>query len=357
MSEDPLLLRGFDTPRHIWLPGRTDLRLGDAVGRTIVVAAGEREPEGDVHVLEIEAAGYKDVRVRSGPLGVSTGSKVRSAPASRRLDDFMTEHEDLTITRAMLTPQARWPTFIPGRRTTHWGALLAGVGAALLFAFYLGKAGVILAVVSVIISLIIPGRRQLGIRIHREGNKKPYSRGHVIERLMEIPATAPRQSLVVGAVAAPADRALAIERITQVKERYGELLTDVVYRIENSALFDPAVEPTREFTLAMATWDDQHTTLSPDEAAALSREVRLAFDTARAQAEALGLNHLPETARADADRAAKTARMAMHATTDGERAAAIEQTNRILTTLALYYLPDPAETAKALGGRPPEVER
>lgn len=163
--------------------------------------------------------------------------------------------------------------------------------------------------------------------------------------------------LAIGEVAPPADLAAAARRVDDVKASYGELLSDVIYRVESSALFDPAVDATREFTLLLAQWDSRTPSMEPDAVMELAREVELAFDTARAHAETLGLDHLPRTARPTARRAIKSLQLAEGATTDGERTAALTRANQLLGSLALYYLPDPAETAAALGGGRPAVEK
>lgn len=160
--------------------------------------------------------------------------------------------------------------------------------------------------------------------------------------------------LAIGEVTPPTDLAAAAARVDQVKATYGQLLSDVVYRVENSALFDPAVDSTREFTLLLTQWDER-SSLHPDGVAELARTVELAFDTARSQAEALGLDHLPRTARPTARRAVKSLRLAQEATTDGERTAALNRANQLLGSLALYYLPDSAETSRALGETRPEI--
>ncbi|WP_040282984.1 hypothetical protein [Tessaracoccus massiliensis] len=67
--------------------------------------------------------------------------------------------------------------------------------------------------------------------------------------------------------------------------------------------------------------------------------MELTFNVAQANAERLGLEHLPEGARSDARRAGKAARLAAGATTPGERQASLAQVKRILDSLALYYLP------------------
>ncbi|HJE50761.1 MAG TPA: hypothetical protein K8V15_02055 [Tessaracoccus flavescens] len=141
----------------------------------------------------------------------------------------------------------------------------------------------------------------------------------------------------------------ALAMADDVKATYGRMLADVAYRIEQSALFDSTVPTTRTFDNALAVWNDlgaEHA--SEDEVVRLAGALKLAFDTARAHAETVGLDHLPATARAEARRAAGAARLAVSATTDGERRAAQAQVIRLLKSLALHYLPTEEATRKAL---------
>ena len=351
-----IYLEGHESRRRIWHGGRPDLRLGDAVGRTVLVS-GEDGAAGPLLVVDVSAAaGTDQVTVRVAPLGGRRPPHTVNAPGWRRLDDFVTEHASLAVTRALVTPGVRWPGVEGHRRAPVWLAVGAGLAASLFYGLQFGTLGYLIPLVlTVVAATVVAYATASRTAIHREGNKRPYRRGHVVERLLELPATPARSELVVGTVSAPGDGALAAERVARVKETYGALLSDVAYRIENSALFDPAVGETREFTVTMAAWDDGHAGMGGDEAAALSREVELTFDAARAQAEALGMGHLPEAARAEARRAAKAARVAQRAATEAERIAAIEQTNRILASLALYYLPGRSEAAAALGGRSPQI--
>lgn len=148
----------------------------------------------------------------------------------------------------------------------------------------------------------------------------------------------------------------ALAMADEVKTTYGRMLADVAYRIEQSALFDSAVATTRSFDNAMAVWDDLDTDHAPeDEVVRKAGMLKLAFANARAHAEMVGLSHLPATARNEARRAAGAARLAAGAKTDAERAAAQQQVNRILRSLALYYLPDPdREVAQLTAGRSPD---
>lgn len=143
-------------------------------------------------------------------------------------------------------------------------------------------------------------------------------------------------------------RAAALARVAEVKEIYGRMLGDVAYRIENAAMFDSAVAATRDFDTAMAMWADGGESADEDEVVRLAGLVKVTFDTARANAETLGLSHLPAQSRADAARAAKAFRLARSATSDGERAVAFAQATRLLDSIAQYYLPRSADLPKML---------
>lgn len=143
----------------------------------------------------------------------------------------------------------------------------------------------------------------------------------------------------------------ASAHVDEVKEEYGRLLSDIIYRIECPALFDAAVGPTRAFTAALLQWDSAGSSLTPAERSELAAKVRVTFDAARANAEAIGINHIPEESRESARRAAKALRLAASTRNEQERAAAQQQAVRILNSLALYYLPDPDETTTMLEGR------
>lgn len=134
-------------------------------------------------------------------------------------------------------------------------------------------------------------------------------------------------------------RQLAFRRVEAIRDTYLALREDVVERIEHSALFDPAVPATSEFEAALVAFQDVQDATPTDRVDALASEVEVTFNVAQANAERLGLEHLPEGARDDARRAGKAARLAAGATTDGERRASLRQVKRILDSLALYYLP------------------
>ena len=172
--------------------------------------------------------------------------------------------------------------------------------------------------------------------------------------------TASMHSYILGAVEAPSSPDVARQRVDAAKETYGALLSDVAYRIENSALFDNAVPESKEFQLRLMQWDDQIAHLDQPGVGgaaldALAREVALAFDTARANAERLGLSHLPLTARRTARQAIKASALARTSPTEGERAAARDKVAKLLSRLALYYLPSPRSAPLLLGGQIPQL--
>lgn len=140
-------------------------------------------------------------------------------------------------------------------------------------------------------------------------------------------------------------------RVDLVKERFGALRDDIIYRIENSALFDGAVPQTNRYQLALLAWDPSSPSVEE-----LATEVEAAFDEARRHAEEIGLDHLPLTARDSGRRAARAAHTALNGTTDGEREAARRRVADILGSLALYYLPAVDPRAPQLIGRRREIE-
>ena len=147
----------------------------------------------------------------------------------------------------------------------------------------------------------------------------------------------------VEALLPPADapRNAAVARVADVRALYGRMLTDVAYRIENSALFDSSVALTSRFETALAAWSDLSDVTPAEELVRCSAAVQVSFDAARANPETLGIGHLPETARDDARRAAGAARLAANAGTEAERVVAHATVVRILSSLGLYYLPAP----------------
>ncbi len=143
-------------------------------------------------------------------------------------------------------------------------------------------------------------------------------------------------------------RVAAVHQVDEVRALYGRMLSDIAYRIENSALFDSSVPTTRQFETALALWSDVILSTSDDEVVRRSALVTIAFRTARSHAETVGLGHLPTTAHNSARRAAGAARLARSSTSEAERDAAQLRVVSILRSLALHWLPDPAALPLAI---------
>lgn len=155
-----------------------------------------------------------------------------------------------------------------------------------------------------------------------------------------------------GEVADDRAQARAVAQVNEFKEEYGRLLSDIVFRIEAPALFDPVNPASRSFTKAMIAWDSRADDLSAAELGTLAATVVSTFSTARREAEALGMTYLPETARPTAGRAAAAARLATGGATPAERKAALSRMIELLSSLAIYYLPNPQEATRMIEGKP-----
>ncbi len=132
-------------------------------------------------------------------------------------------------------------------------------------------------------------------------------------------------------------------RVSAIRQAYGAMRTDLVYRIEQPALSDPGAPTTAAFEESLAAFaaDDGTDLLRLEDLAA---RVEVTFNVAVEHAERKGLGHVPPAHRADIRRAAKAARLAAGAGTEGERQASLTQVRRILDSVALYYLPSTDET-------------
>ena len=260
---------------------------------------------------------------------------------------------DLTISEAVLglahvrPDRAAVPPKVTGlgQRTNRRGMQAMGAMAAIIIvlALFLRMPEMYMAAVITVLagvtSLILPKSWQTGI--------KP----RVIDGSREVFASGVYAQLTVDETVANPALLSPRSRVDLVKERFGALRDDIVYRIENSALFDAAAPQTQRFELALMAWDE----MSPD-AAGLATEVEAAFDAARHHAEELGLDHLPATARDSGRRAARAAHAALHGDTEGERETARRRVADILGSLALYYLPPVDPSTPSLIGRRKEIE-
>lgn len=324
-------------------------------------------PDGslDVYAFAVEPihiAGTVDthtVRVTCGVLGSTEPVTSALEPDRLGLDDVMIRRAGATPDRVLIVPHVRWSghparfSFIPILLTAAVLAIVC-VGAIIgWLAWWVVVPAAALAAWSVTAS----------VRKHRSRSALPPT---VVLHAppSAVPGTEEPKAYSTAQIATRIDPSLAgsrasdsaTARVDAVKAEYGQLRSDIAYRIDCSALFDGTVAPTRDFTLLLMKWDDDETRGTPAALDRLSREIRLAFDTARRNAEALGLGHLPRTARRKAERAVKAARLAVEGSTDGERSTALDQLGRLVSELDLHYLPDRAELPRMIGSARPALE-
>ncbi|MDO5534778.1 MAG: hypothetical protein Q4F65_09020 [Propionibacteriaceae bacterium] len=321
-----------------WTPIAADTPLRDLIGTSVVAEvrdAVEDEEEDEVsHVVVARfRADPRGVRIDEVLRRLDTGDVAshrwgapwRSVlPEATPLDAALLALRRVRTLRAAQVP-VRWPA-VGGRVLSVVVAVLIMV-PVLWRAFAAGDPGVsVLAVVygPLVGALFWP--RRTGTPSLAPGPKITDDwRDLTPRRVLELLPSAPPLS---GRGPTPADRAGV------VRARYGELLSDVIYRIENSALFDASVPQTQRFQLALLAWDP-----AAENADALATELEESFAAARRIAEDLGLEHLPTTAREPARRAALVVTTALGTEEAPEREAAARKAADLLNDLALYYLP------------------
>lgn len=351
-----------------------DTPLRDLIGMSLVVTGdltGSAMKPLAVVVDRGLLTGSADLRCAT--LGDPADPRPARVPQSTTLGDALEERLGYRATHAMQVHGVQFAH----TETLNRGLVVGGSITAPLVAFFFAALTGSSAVAAILIGALLAmaaavallGRRRYPTAVLSPVNR-PMPLGEVLRRMHHLPAPPARRApaALPGPHPPPpgtpdqhplvrvAPTAAAVTaRIDGLKETYGALLSDVVYRIENSAMFDNAVPLTRDFQVLLMRWDDEQDSLPAIERGTLARQLELAFDTARDHAETVGLAHLPSTARPDGERAAKAARLAARATNDGERAAALEQVTRLLSSLALYYLPRPDEAPKMLGGTPPPL--
>lgn len=313
----------------------------------------------DNKVLALRIAGRATgVEVTGGELEAITPTVEEKAPSAESLKRLLTDRLSLQPRVAMIVPDLTMPHRPQGAATTshpwRWLAV-APLGLALHQSVTQAPYWPITVLVCVLLVVALwfaPSRSPLvGIRVP-VGHHIHLS-PHEIRTALKSGKPPPGVELEPPSptLAPDAEKTLAREArddVALIKEQYGALLSDVAYRIESAALFDVVVPLTRQFTLALTTWDDEERRADGRRLAELAREVELTFATARDHAETVGMRHLPAAARRDAELAAKAARLAQSAESDGERAAAIAQATRLLQSLALYYLPGPDDFGREL---------
>ncbi|MGO1385097.1 MAG: hypothetical protein ACTHWA_12285 [Arachnia sp.] len=321
----------------LWPGIALDTRVADLAGRHVAVKG--MGPDGKLTVV-LATFG----RLRGGELSarvcdtatrepMPTSQRV-SCPGSVSLSDFVLAHTAVRSDSAAEAPRIRWQ--ISGSKAAEPVMILLLVAVAVV-ALLRGDPGFLVFAVPVAASAWW----------QRDGRHLMLQPAVIADSWQLVPsqvmARMPHDAIPAG----PTPR----DRVDVVKAAYGQLLSDIVYRIENSALFDNAHSPTNRFQVALLTWDPE----SPH-AAQMAEEIEVSFADARRDAEQLGLGHLPLTARTSAQRAAKAARTALSDAPATEKAAALGRTDEILTSLALYYLPSVDRTSPSLIGSRREIE-
>lgn len=313
-------------------PVRFETRLGDLA--TPVVVETER---GRLNVVEVLGGGTT-AKVRISRQGQVDPHYLHRVPLALELGDFTVIHLPSRPTRAFSLPAGRMHA--KHRLTVGLvGSLLALLCFSLIaVTLVTGFSPQVKAFVSVLLVLLA----LTGLFV------RPRSTPAVTHTFNTADGRYALEHLLDDRPAAAAAR----EVVEEIKEEYGRLLSDIGYRIEFPALFDPADDAAGRFTRALIRWDTQQANLDGSELGTLAAEIRVAFEAARSHAETVGMDHLPEGARADAGRALSAARLAESGATPGERRAAMERAQEILAKLAIYYLPNPAETQLMIEGRP-----
>lgn len=242
--------------------------------------------------------------------------------------------------RAMALPAVIWhedKLFSP----RNLAALLASALVTTVFMVLMSLASN--AFSFVYLAFMIAGATAMGVRRMWKGGRltfmAPDRLGLTMGTIHDYALTREEGKLWVPPTPGSDRRGLAFQRVDAIRDSYLALREDIAYRIEASALFDPKVPATAAFEAALVGFEDVTDLTSTDDLDALATEVELTFNVAQANAERLGLQHLPADKRADARRAGKAAHLAAGAATEGERQASLAQVKRILDSLALYYLP------------------
>lgn len=164
----------------------------------------------------------------------------------------------------------------------------------------------------------------------------------ILDRIRPAEQLTPAAPTVLTQVSNSADRRrVARERIAAVGADQAAKSADVVYAIENHALFDLTQPSSRGLAILQQRAQDADLDLLPlDQLEALAAELRVSHDAAVAHAEQLGLAALGER-RPAGERAAKLARKARSTSSAHERDALLSQCRAILDSIGLT-LPDAA---------------
>lgn len=267
------------------------------------------------------------------------------AAGDRSISDVVEAHRGVRVRRAFALPPGQAiigvpPAYARARRVLVWGGGLAAAVAAFVgYTHYraIGAPwGMHIATFALVVALL----------------------GIAFLMLVLFPSSMPGyecqgRRLTLGEIALPRGSGEVAQRqVDDIKERYGQLLSDLAYRIEYPALFDAACPLTEELTMALFEWDSTAACVDSIARDQLASRIVSAFEQAKEHAERVGLSHLPEEYRDTATRALGAVRLAQDSTaTAAERESGLRTAVRLLDAIALYYLPTPGQVRDAIAGR------
>lgn len=315
-----------------------DVRMGDLDRPVVIATEGSSAPV----LVTVTRDDKQQLWAEFMSSRATTSQRVATWPGTT-LGDLTTSHLSSRPERAFALPPGKLRTDTPAGRMALWAfgpMTVAGVALAMGLLLPWPNWRIFIAIafglVALVVLAILARRLPLGKHYYESNGQR-----HPLDELLD-----PRPGLRAAEAA-----------VADVKQDYGRLLTDLCYRLDNPALFDAAEPATADFVELMIRWDNSHLSLEPSEVSDLAARLRVAFDAARANAEARGTTHVPEELRPEVDRAARIMRVATDKSAPAaERRAAARRAATILEGLALYYLPRGSQVEQLLHHkRPPAL--
>ena len=171
------------------------------------------------------------------------------------------------------------------------------------------------------------------------------------------PNALPRRAVPLNDVASYSQRRdAAVQLVDDILQELGELRTDVVWTITNSALWDVAVPSSKRFFTSLTVWDDNRDGWTVDETVAAAAELKVLWRAALDSATRLGINHLSVSDQPKADTAIKLVRKADSTTSNAERHQLMSKAAEVLSGIMSITIPRETMRAIELGANLPELE-
>lgn len=148
--------------------------------------------------------------------------------------------------------------------------------------------------------------------------------------------------------------ATANMQVDAIKLEMGRLRTDIVWTIENSALWDISVSASKAFFTALTIWDDHRSGWSIDERVSAAAELKVLWKGAVDNATRLGIDHLAAEDRPKAATAIKLVRKAESTSSDAERHQLMAKAAAILSSVMSITIP--RETMRVIQARTSAAE-